>query len=225
VNDIQNLLRKIVLADRLVWEDQLELNWRCPSDLAILLKDVRPTKEMTSAPFASGSRGSIERDQLKELLTSDSTRQLLMVLVDEVGSLLVDNRLQKLLDSLTQEEQFLVRIDCIFHALGIESVQDVADLESFFADHQHQVQSDRSTETELVVRREYVMETLKRFVTSRQSNRTKAGTSLEDAKHLSTAHNTLWDRLIDFTAADQFKSWKVMRIICIHCSRMSQYQI
>ncbi|XP_037384256.1 dynein regulatory complex protein 1 [Talpa occidentalis] len=68
---------------------------------------------------------------LPKQVSEKTTRKLLMLLCDESG-FLIESKLLSLLRPLEQSESYLLRLDAIFSALGIESEDDLYKLVKFF---------------------------------------------------------------------------------------------
>lgn len=72
---------------------------------------------------------------LPKQVSDKTTRKLLMLLCDESG-FLIESKLLSLLLPLEQSECYLLRLDAIFSALGIESEDDLYKLVKFFLKYQ-----------------------------------------------------------------------------------------
>jgi dynein regulatory complex protein 1 len=142
-------LRKVLQADRIIHEQQLGLEWTPPDE--DLFKSAEHTIEkverrdkepvaaalMIASTFAESGdedEGGV-KDSFGVRLTrkgySKTMKLMLELLCNEAG-FLVEERLQKLLNPLHRDEQSLMKLDSILKALGVETVEDIESLTSYF---------------------------------------------------------------------------------------------
>uniref|UniRef100_A0A5F5PK63 Dynein regulatory complex protein 1 n=1 Tax=Equus caballus TaxID=9796 RepID=A0A5F5PK63_HORSE len=72
---------------------------------------------------------------LPKKVSAKTTRKILMLLCDESG-FLIDSKLLRLLLPLEKTERYMLRLDAIFSAIGIESEDDLYKLVNFFLKYQ-----------------------------------------------------------------------------------------
>jgi dynein regulatory complex protein 1 len=156
----RDLMRKVLQADRIIHEQQLGMKWNSPAE--DLFRNVDPNffngKETAAAadnPDAvvgtvsvqgtGMASGVADAERLKESLAakfkdhrgySKTMKRMLELLCNEAG-FLVEDKLQKLLAPLHRDEQSLMKLDSIFKALGVETVEDIEKLTSFFVARDH----------------------------------------------------------------------------------------
>jgi dynein regulatory complex protein 1 len=175
--DVQELLRKILTADRIIWEQQLGMAWSCPSDLAeFLVESGAADDESDSDDLASPSRAAVENQEgavglsqqdIHKLFSSSLTKRILDLITAEASAFLVEDKLQKLVAPLSRDEQNLMKLDSIFKAVGIQTVQDVERLEAYFVKNREGKSDDQ---VELIPAND-VVKTLRRFI--EDTNKTK----------------------------------------------------
>ncbi|KAJ3206234.1 hypothetical protein HDU67_008299 [Dinochytrium kinnereticum] len=157
----KELMRKVLQADRIIHEQQLGLPWSPPKDEALLeaspfgnaatatAAEEDHSMEIAATITAEGmyQDGTMQDtiaiasvDKLKESLASkfkdhnrysNNMKRMLELLCNEAG-FLVEDKLQKLLAPLHRDEQSLMKLDSIFKALRIETVEDIEKLTSYF---------------------------------------------------------------------------------------------
>ncbi|KAJ3020875.1 UNVERIFIED_CONTAM: hypothetical protein HDU68_009921 [Siphonaria sp. JEL0065] len=158
----QELMRKVLAADRIIVEQQLGMKWEGPKE--DLFKTINPDafKRRKRSGAEGGARGGGDDDgdvarvmsvgdhdggeKSRESLAakfketklgnasagySKTMKKMLELLCNEAG-FLVEEKLQKLLAPLHRDEQSLMKLDSIFKALGVETVEDIEKLTSFF---------------------------------------------------------------------------------------------
>ncbi|KAJ3063744.1 hypothetical protein HDU98_000466 [Podochytrium sp. JEL0797] len=154
---VRVLMRKVIAADRIIVEQQLGMRWQGLSEEE-LFKPVNPemfrrrgrkSEDDNVATLISGDHehavggGGAPVESLaakfKETKMggnatigySKTMKKMLELLCNEAG-FLVEEKLQKLLAPLHRDEQSLMKLDSIFKALGVETVEDIEKLTSFF---------------------------------------------------------------------------------------------
>jgi len=150
----QEKLRKVLQADRIIHEQQLGLEWQAPDEDIfktaehIVEKIERRDKEPGAVALlmASTLAESCDDDEsgVKETFGLKLTRKgysktmkrMLELLCNEAG-FLVEERLQKLLSPLHRDEQSLMKLDSILKALGVETIEDIESLTSYFVHKSH----------------------------------------------------------------------------------------
>ncbi|KAJ3323365.1 hypothetical protein HDV06_001885 [Boothiomyces sp. JEL0866] len=156
--EAKTIMRKVLQADRIINEQQLGLEWTPPSeDLfrnvdPLFFQDNSNTVEKSikeaEAAFEDGMQNQqqsiVEKladpEEKKESLAlkfqdhksnSKTMKKALELLCNEAG-FLVEDKLQKLLSPLHRDEQSLMRLDSIFKALEVETIEDIERLTSYF---------------------------------------------------------------------------------------------
>ncbi|KAI8928360.1 sperm tail-domain-containing protein [Entophlyctis helioformis] len=154
--EARELMRKVLQADRIIYEQQLGMRWSPPRE--DLFRNIDPSffQEMVEdeskniqdaqAAFEDNmedrlATSNVEGDSdKKESLAakfqdhkghSKTMKKTLELLCNEAG-FLVEDKLQKLLAPLHRDEQSLMKLDSIFKALGVETVEDIERLTSYF---------------------------------------------------------------------------------------------
>lgn len=156
--EIQELVRSIVEADRLISEQQLGLHYQHP-DLQFMdntgplmlsenVKGMSATEIIQEVMSQTGSYGmgetrseevfsntdsdeKLPKSALLSKISANTIKNILELLCDEAG-FLVENKLNKLLAPLDKDERSLMKLDAVFTALGIETEEDIHQLASYF---------------------------------------------------------------------------------------------
>lgn len=161
--DAKDFMRKALQADRIIFEQQLGMEWKSPKD--DLFRNVDPNYfededdrenliEQAHLAFEQEIEERLADENLdvekRESLTlkfqehkqnSPLVKNILELLCNGAG-FLVEDKLQKLLAPLHPDEQLLMRLDSIFKALGVDNIADVERLTRFFV-----VKDQQSNET------------------------------------------------------------------------------
>ncbi|KAJ3261146.1 hypothetical protein HK103_006455 [Boothiomyces macroporosus] len=177
--EAKTIMRKVLQADRIINEQQLGLEWTPPSE--DLFRNVDPLffqdnsstveksiKEAETA-FEDGMQNQqqslvekiVEPEEKKESLAlkfqdhksnTKTMKKALELLCNEAG-FLVEDKLQKLLSPLHKDEQSLMRLDSIFKALDVETIEDIERLTSYFVkdDNEDDSADVQRSRTQLIV--------------------------------------------------------------------------
>jgi dynein regulatory complex protein 1 len=193
--EAKDIMRKVLQADRIIYEQQLGMKWEPPSQ--DLFRNVDPlsfhslsihsptTLNEAEAAFENGMSARTSNDQEQESLSlrfheskqqSKTMKKTLELLCNEAG-FLVEDKLQKLLAPLHKDEQSLMRLDSIFKALGVETVEDIEKLTSYFVKEDDSINPQTrakmiSDDQAALIHPNEVVKTLRKFV---ESNRSKMG--------------------------------------------------
>ncbi|KAL4686652.1 hypothetical protein H8957_004921 [Semnopithecus entellus] len=143
--EAKDLIARAFDVDRIIHTHHLGLPWTAPDFW--FLKNVGPisqqpqksatqiveemlmhTEEEEAEEAASEPESYLD---LPKQISEKTTKRILMLLCDESG-FLVESKLLSLLLPLEQNECYLLRLDAIFSALGIESEDDLYKLVNFF---------------------------------------------------------------------------------------------
>ncbi|KAK5664766.1 hypothetical protein BDV3_002123 [Batrachochytrium dendrobatidis] len=154
--EARELMRKVLQADRIINEQQLGMKWMPPQE--DLFRNIDPsffrdlvedeTKSILDAQTAfeqsmdarlAGLNIEGDSDKKESLAAkfqdqkghSKTMKKTLELLCNETG-FLVEEKLQKLLAPLHKDEQSLMKLDSIFKALGVETVEDIERLTTYF---------------------------------------------------------------------------------------------
>jgi dynein regulatory complex protein 1 len=187
-------LRKVLQADRIIHEQQLGLPWTPPDE--DLFKSAehatekveRRDKEPVAAALMIAStiiesgdedEGGV-KDSFGVKLTrkgySKTMKRMLELLCNEAG-FLVEERLQKLLNPLHRDEQSLMKLDSILKALGVETVEDIESLTSYFvskhnSDPDAKVKVNPTDGSAVLITPNQVVKAIRKFV---EDQRKKSG--------------------------------------------------
>ncbi|KAM5254033.1 dynein regulatory complex protein 1 isoform 1-T2 [Hipposideros larvatus] len=159
--EVKDLINRAFDVDRIVHVHHLGLPWTAPdfwflenvgpifqqqqkSASQILEELLKQTEEEGAEETASDAASYLD---LPKQISAKTTRKILMLLCDESG-FLIESKLLSLLLPLEKTERYLLRLDAIFSALGIESEDDLYKLVNFFLKyraHNHLPSSQEQT--------------------------------------------------------------------------------
>ncbi|KAJ3042074.1 hypothetical protein HDV00_008155 [Rhizophlyctis rosea] len=153
----KELMRKVVQADRIIHEQQLGIPYIPPAEELFRSVDpgffhgggggrsISPSSVAASPDLEEGAAAAGGKAAEPELERRDSlaakfrdhrgnnkTMKRVMELLCNEAGFLVEDKLQKLLAPLHRDEQSLMKLDSIFKALGVESVEDIEKLATYF---------------------------------------------------------------------------------------------
>jgi dynein regulatory complex protein 1 len=163
--DAQELVRKIISADKIIWGKILQstTEWKCPESLNNVLNKFLNSMNSGTISSQNDSKSSIlsysneiqsskslkrlslSFDEYMTLFSSPETKNFLQLLTEETSGFLVEKKLLDLLAPLEKEEQFLMKLDCIFKALGINSISQIESLENMFFVSESAEESEKFT--------------------------------------------------------------------------------
>ncbi|XP_012330977.2 dynein regulatory complex protein 1 isoform X6 [Aotus nancymaae] len=143
--EAKDLIARAFDVDRIIHTHHLGLPWTAPdfwflknvgpisqqpqkSAMQIVEEMLLRTEEEEAEETASESESYLE---LPKQISEKTAKRILMLLCDESG-FLIESKLLSLLLPLEQSECYLLRLDAIFSALGIESEDDLYKLVNFF---------------------------------------------------------------------------------------------
>lgn len=207
--EVNELIQKLVTADRIIWEQLLEMKWECPAELQRIFR--LPTRSKTSNK--SDSASSLTKDEILKLLDSTFTKQFLILLVQEASDLFIDERLRQLLVSLSPDEQVLMKIDSVLRSIGIQSIDDVQKLEKYF------MVKSNSQDEPVLISAEKVISVLNRFVTDHSKNMSTSNHVLEGTSTLPNAMSNggseddpheYWESLLKISSGSYFSTWDLL---------------
>ncbi|KAJ8796243.1 hypothetical protein J1605_018040 [Eschrichtius robustus] len=147
--EVKDLISRAFDVDRIIHTHHLGLPWTAPDFW--FLKNVGPISQqqqksatqileevLMEAEEEGAEQAASEPESYLDLpkqVSAKTTRKILMLLCDESG-FLVESKLLSLLLPLDKSECYLLKLDAIFSALGIESEDDLYKLVNFFLKYQ-----------------------------------------------------------------------------------------
>jgi dynein regulatory complex protein 1 len=158
---VQELASKVLQADEIIHQQQLGWEWHPPTEGTLtgtLQLDDEPVEEEEEIAEVDQAK---ERKALISEVTKDESDNMkkMLELVCQEGAFLVEDRLRQEMDQYKPEEQRLLQVDSIFHALSISNSEDVERLYSFL-----KAGVDQETGQDVLVHPNDTMARLKRFV-------------------------------------------------------------
>ncbi|XP_047378802.1 dynein regulatory complex protein 1 [Sciurus carolinensis] len=175
--EAKGLISRAFDVDRIIHIQHLGLPWTEPDFW--FLKNVGPIsqqqqktatqiveevlKQADEEGLEEGTSESSYLDLPKQI-SAKTTRKILMLLCDESG-FLIESKLLSILLPLEKNECYLLRLDAIFSALGIESEEDLYKLVKFFLEYRahHLSASQISPWTQANLERSSLMSALERM--------------------------------------------------------------
>ncbi|XP_035883636.1 dynein regulatory complex protein 1 isoform X2 [Phyllostomus discolor] len=147
--EAKDLISRAFNIDRIIHTHHLGLPWTAPdfwflknvgpisqrqrkSATRILEEVLMQTEEEEEEEASEASESYLD---LPKRVSAKTTRKILMLLCDESG-FLIESKLLSLLLPLEKDECYLLRLDAIFSALGIENEDDLYKLVNFFLKYQ-----------------------------------------------------------------------------------------
>nr|XP_005895761.1 PREDICTED: dynein regulatory complex protein 1 isoform X2 [Bos mutus] len=147
--EAKDLINRAFDVDRIISTHHLGLPWMAPDFW--FLKNVGPISQqqqksatqileevLMEAEKEGADEDSSESETYLDLpkqVSARTTRKILMLLCDESG-FLIESKLLSLLLPLEKNECYLLRLDAVFSALGIENEDDLYKLVNFFLKYQ-----------------------------------------------------------------------------------------
>ncbi|XP_069438925.1 dynein regulatory complex protein 1 [Ovis canadensis] len=147
--EAKDLINRAFAVDRIINTHHLGLPWMAPNFW--FLKNVGPISQrqqksttqileevLMEAEEERADQDSSESESYLDLpkqVSARTTRKILMLLCDESG-FLIESKLLSLLLPLERSECYLLRLDAVFSALGIENEDDLYKLVNFFLKYQ-----------------------------------------------------------------------------------------
>ncbi|XP_078397637.1 dynein regulatory complex protein 1 isoform X2 [Cetorhinus maximus] len=138
------LAEEVILGERRErdLEEGTEKSQKPPLWNAIFQNICYSASEEKALQLCGGEPGNISLSTVKTLLE---------VLCDESG-FLIESKLLKILAPLKKDERYLIKLDAIFAALGIENEDDIIKLTEFFIKHCKMSKPESDKETEELLR-------------------------------------------------------------------------
>lgn len=146
-SECEKAMEQVLKIDKLLWEQQLCIEWEKP-DINIIRKEDLESyklameclngkfKEETSdenkalVPINSSPEQS-QKTREQELMEQKLLRIIFRAIADNSG-FLIEGKLKELLTPYTRTEQTLVNLDAVFNALGIYRSDEIEFLKSYF---------------------------------------------------------------------------------------------
>lgn len=140
---VTQLVRQVLLADKIIHEQQLGLNWYPPDEEALFAKTPAELQQIqrTEVTSAVTHRSNIEDNQeeaepepsLDIEAASHEARDIVRLLCDQAGFLL-ESKIKKLSEVLPDGDRFRLTAETVLKAIGVEKTEDVEDLVPYFKD-------------------------------------------------------------------------------------------
>ncbi|CAF3016355.1 unnamed protein product [Rotaria socialis] len=145
----KEMAQKLLDADRIIFEQQLGLNW-VPPELDFM-NNIGPI-DATRMPKPSID---VVREILTDQYTDDTVKQTtshlsntsmknILELICDEGDFLIEPKLLALLEPLDSNEKNLIKLDGIFRALKIENEEDIKIMAQYFIDYIQQKNGERT---------------------------------------------------------------------------------
>ncbi|ORX85390.1 hypothetical protein BCR32DRAFT_93378 [Anaeromyces robustus] len=142
------LMHKLLQADRVITEQQLGLEWKSENDDLFAVLDPLMFQDILNDELNSENKEDFinKEESLKEIISKNDSltlkykekkginkkmRKIFEMLCVEL-EFLVDDKLLKLLEPLNENEQALMKLDSIFKALDVNTIQDIETLSTYF---------------------------------------------------------------------------------------------
>ena len=201
--EVTELMRKVLQADKIIHEQQLGLNWFPPSEHIFQAGADGGAAASRAAAGADGDGGAgpISRGQMD----NENIKRMLELLCNEAG-FLVEGKIQKLLEPLPTDEQSLLRIDSILKVLGVEGAADVEKLLSYFL---------ADADNHELIHPNDAIKAIKAFVEEHQAERARGGEALKSSKPAKegAAEGTrreereFWERMSSIISDKTYRVW------------------
>lgn len=130
--DVRDLLKCVLVADKVIQEQQLGLMWFPPQEELInkAFDDSKKRALTAGKRRVENPNGAVDLADLSRI-ASERVRQVLTMLVDEAG-FLVDTKVQKLLETVDASDGQHLKVSSVLQALGIQSEDDMKKLAAYF---------------------------------------------------------------------------------------------
>lgn len=143
--ECEKALDQVLKIDKMLWEQQLELEWENPNVKLVRREDldsfknaqlkINGTKEgaVTSESKSLVPINAVQslRTRDQELMEQKLMRIIFRAIADNSG-FLIESKLKHLLLPYTQTEQTLVNLDAVFNALGIYMSDEIDYIKNYF---------------------------------------------------------------------------------------------
>uniref|UniRef100_A0A8C1U9L2 Dynein regulatory complex protein 1 n=1 Tax=Cyprinus carpio TaxID=7962 RepID=A0A8C1U9L2_CYPCA len=158
--EVKALVHRTLETDRIIHEQQLGLAW-----VSLPLPFIERSGPIEHKTLKTASQAAA--DTLQEETGGDSVKQpegledtasgvnrrtvkgILELMCDELG-FLVESKLLKLVSHLEKNEQSLIKLDCIFTAIGIESENDVHKMAEFLMNYRQHEETTNNQSSDFI---------------------------------------------------------------------------
>lgn len=142
--ECEKSLEQVLKIDKMLWEQQLGLEWENPNINLVKREDLESFK--AAQQKINGVKESIvneakalvpvsfekpERTRDQELMEQKLMRIIFRAIADNSG-FLIESKLKNLLMPYTRTEQTLVNLDAVFNALGIYKIEEIDYIKNYF---------------------------------------------------------------------------------------------
>mmetsp|Transcript_31255 Transcript_31255/g.81992 ORF Transcript_31255/g.81992 Transcript_31255/m.81992 type:complete len:684 (-) Transcript_31255:652-2703(-) len=221
---VTQLVRHVLLADKIIHEQQLGLNWYPPDEEKLFaksaseLQQTQRTETSTSAQKIGGGgdgEGEEEEEGEPELdieAISHDAKEVVSLLCDEAGFLL-ETKIKKLVDVLPVGEKFRLSAQTILKALGVDKVADVEDLVPYFKGDDGQLVAADTVVNKV---KEYVLDKKKTEDTTRQlaaaakSLGTDSAEDRQQKQRKIVEEDSFWERMSKVISAKSLRVWRAL---------------
>lgn len=162
--EVQGLIDKVLLADRLLHEQQLGHEWAQPKEDVLQLE----LDTFSESGTATGKSTTIESADMEKAASgkySATKVKKVLDLIKEETQFLLDLKVREQTLSLQQEQRDVLQIDALLRYIGVESQEDVDLLVSIF--YHGQDEDDEA----LIVEADDVLQVLKEFIQEKENLR------------------------------------------------------
>lgn len=142
--ECENALEQVLKIDKMLWEQQLELEWEKPDINIVRREDLESFKiaqqmiKGTKDEVAEDSKALVpitadhsQRTREQELMEQKLMRIIFRAIADNSG-FLIESKLKHLLQPYTRTERTLVNLDAVFNALGIYKMEEIDYIKNYF---------------------------------------------------------------------------------------------
>lgn len=143
--ECEKSLEQVLKIDKMLWEQQLGVEWENPNKEIIRREDLESFKAAqqkisggTDEVLAEDSKALVPvnaeqsvKTREQELMEQKLMRIIFRAIADNSG-FLIESKLKHLLMPYTQTERTLVNLDAVFSALGINRSQEIEYIKSYF---------------------------------------------------------------------------------------------
>lgn len=142
--ECEKALEQVLKIDKLLWEQQLGLEWEKP-DINVLKKEdlesykkaldclngFKKDEDESKALVPIKKAEEFQKTREQELMEQKLLRIIFRAIADNSG-FLIESKLKELLQPYTRTEQTLVNLDAVFSALGIYHSNEIDFMKSYF---------------------------------------------------------------------------------------------
>lgn len=142
--ECEKSLEQVLKIDKMLWEQQLGLEWENPNINLVRREDLDSFKAAqkkisgTKEEVTDESKALVpinaehsERTREEELMEQKLMRIIFRAIADNSG-FLIESKLKQLLMPYTRTERTLVNLDAVFNALGIYKIEEIDYIKNYF---------------------------------------------------------------------------------------------